>query len=98
MSLGEAGSGTGGRDLLADAIECAEDESAGERMGFQNSIGPLTSGFLLARERPDRRRPGRVQPVVPISSHLIDLGVLGAAACGLSKVDHALDQRFLAGS
>ncbi len=28
-SLGEAGSGAAGRDLLADAIECAEDENAG---------------------------------------------------------------------
>jgi hypothetical protein len=27
--LGEAGSGAAGRDLLADAIECAEDESGG---------------------------------------------------------------------
>jgi hypothetical protein len=27
--LGEAGSGSAGRDLLADAIECAEDESGG---------------------------------------------------------------------
>jgi len=25
--LGKAGSGSAGRDLLADAIECAEDES-----------------------------------------------------------------------
>ena len=25
--LGEAGAGSAGRDLLADAIECAEDES-----------------------------------------------------------------------
>jgi hypothetical protein len=27
--LGEAGSGSAGVDLLADAIECAEDESGG---------------------------------------------------------------------
>jgi hypothetical protein len=27
--LGEAGSGSAGRDLLADAIECAEDETGG---------------------------------------------------------------------
>jgi hypothetical protein len=27
--LGEAGSGSAGRDLLADAIECAEDELDG---------------------------------------------------------------------
>jgi hypothetical protein len=27
--LGEAGSGSAGRDLLADTIECAEDESGG---------------------------------------------------------------------
>jgi hypothetical protein len=27
--LGEAGSGSAGRDLLADAIECAEDENGG---------------------------------------------------------------------
>jgi hypothetical protein len=26
--LGEAGSGSAARDLLADAIECAEDEAA----------------------------------------------------------------------
>jgi len=28
--LGEAGSGSAGRDLLADAIECAEDEQGVE--------------------------------------------------------------------
>jgi hypothetical protein len=27
--LGAAGSGSAGRDLLADAIECAEDENSG---------------------------------------------------------------------
>jgi hypothetical protein len=27
--LGEAGSGSAGRDLLADAIECAKDERGG---------------------------------------------------------------------
>jgi len=30
--LGEAGSGSAGRDLLGDAIECADDETGGERL------------------------------------------------------------------
>jgi hypothetical protein len=35
--LGEAGSGSAGRDLLANAIECAEDETGGVQTGYRRA-------------------------------------------------------------
>jgi hypothetical protein len=41
--LGEAGSGAAGRDLLADAIECAEDESGGVAVSYPVNLGAATT-------------------------------------------------------
>jgi hypothetical protein len=55
---------SGGEDLVGcrnSARHSASPYSWMRPVGCQNSIRPLTSGFLLARESRDRRRSRRVQ-------------------------------------